>query len=870
LGLKFFLSLVFLCFGMLVSAQEINPSDSINNDSTRVPAVNDSLPAADSSKQTKKPIISPEAIEYDVNYSSKDSMLFDMKSSRMYMHGNAELTGEDMNLKSEYIEVNTKENYLYAIGVEDSMGNVTGMPEIKDGSDHFKAKSIKYNFNTKKGIIFDVVTEYSQGFIHGERTKRHPNNEIHILDGKYTTCDLDHPHFYIKLTKAKVIPGQKVVAGPMYFVIADIPLKFIGLPFGFIPSQKKNTSGFIIPQYGEEQKRGFFLRDGGYFWAVNDYMNTALTFDVYSQGTWGVNWRSNFKKRYKFSGSLDVKYNVNRFGEKVLPEYSETESFWVTGNFNQDAKANPNSTFGVSLNFGSSKHNEIEARNIEQLTDNTKSSNITYRRRRPGSIFNLTAKAGLTLNSKSNRANLELPSVSLNMNKQFPFQGLSKSGKSKWYDKISVGFSSSMSNKLATADSLLLTEESLYQMENGLQYSVPVSASYTVFSFFNFSPSISYKGRIYTDYIQKRQVYMPDNNDSLQLTVVNDTLQGIRHPYDFSFSAPISTKLYGLVNLKKGPVKAIRHVVSPSVSFSYRPDFSEDLWGFYGKYTGGDSTLYSYYENGIYGAPPKGKSGNLNFNLGNNFEMKVRDRKDTVDGEKKIPLLKRFDFSTSYNLAADSMNWSNLRISGNTQLLKNINVNFGATFDPYARDSTGRRVNEYEWDKNGILLRLVNTNLSLTGSLKPEVFSSKKDKEDENKASPGFEDMGFKPYNYVDIPYADFDVPWSLNLTYRISANNRFSVATQDYSKDISQTLNLSGNFTLTKKWSVNSRLDYDIAAQKFVYSSVSISRDLHCWAMNMTIVPFGQLKSYMFRIYIKSSVFDGIEYKKEKSRYDY
>jgi lipopolysaccharide assembly outer membrane protein LptD (OstA) len=856
---------------VFVSAQEINPSDSIKADSARyLPAVNDSLPAPDSSKQSKKQIISPEAIEYDVNYSSKDSMLFDMKSGHMYMYGSGELTGEDMNLKSEYIEVNTKENYLYAIGVEDSMGNVKGMPEIKDGSDHFKAKSIKYNFNTKKGIIFDVVTEYSQGFIHGERTKRHPNNEIHILDGKYTTCDLDHPHFYVKLTKAKVIPGQQVIAGPMYFVIADIPLKLIGLPFGYIPSQKKNTSGFIIPQYGEEQKRGFFLRDGGYFWAVNDYMNTALTFDVYSQGSWGLNWKSNFKKRYKFSGSLDVKYNVNRFGEKVLPEYSETQTFWVTGSFNQDSKANPNSTFGVSLNFGSSQHNEFEARDIEQLTDNTKSSNISYRRKRPGSIFNLTAKAGLTLNSRTNTANLELPSVSFNMDRQFPFQGLSKSGKSKWYDKITVGFSSSLSNKLTTTDSLLFTQESLYQMKNGIQYNVPISASYTVFSFFNFSPSISYKGRIYTDYIQKRQVYMPDDNDSLQLTVVNDTLQGLRHPFDFSFSAPISTKLYGLVSIKKGPVKAIRHVVSPGVSFSYRPDFSEDIWGFYGKYTGGDSTLYSYFENGIYGAPPMGKSGNLNFNLGNNFEMKVRDKKDTVDGVKKVALLKRFDFSTAYNLAADSMNWSNLRINGNTQLLKNINVNFGASFDPYARDSTGRRVNEYEWDKNKKLLRFVNANLSLTGTLKPDVFSSEKEEKSENRSSSDFNDMGFEPYDYVDIPYADFNVPWSLNLTYRISANNRFSTATQEYSKDISQTLNLSGNFTLTQKWSVNSRLDYDIAAQKFVYSSVSISRDLHCWAMNMTIVPFGQLKSYMFRIYIKSSVFDGIEYKKEKSRYDY
>lgn len=875
---------MFVVSSGLVYAQEITPGDSTLNDTSENRIMpqdslqndtgenrimpQDSIPDADSLKQ-KKTIISPEAIEYDVNYSSKDSMLFDMTTGMMYLYGTADLTGEDMNLKSEYIEVNTKENYLYAKGREDSLGNITGIPEIKDGQDHFKAKSLKYNFNTKKGIIFDVVTEYSQGYIHGERTKRHPNSEIHILDGKYTTCDLDHPHFYVKLTKAKVIPGKQVIAGPMYFVIADIPLKLLGLPFGYIPSQKKNTSGFILPQYGEEQKRGFFLRDGGYFWAINDYMNTALTFDVYSQGSWGLSWKSNFKKRYKYSGNLNVKYNVNRFGERVLPEFSETKTFWVQGSFTQDPKANPNSKIGVSLNFGSSQHNSFEARDIEQLTDNTKSSNVSYRYKRPGSIFNLTANAGLTQNTKTNSVNLEMPSLSLNMDRQFPFQGLSKSGKSRWYDKISVGFSSQMKNKLTTVDSLLFEQESLYKMENGLKYSVPVSASYTVFSFFNFAPSISYTGRLYSDYIEKRLVYMPDDRDSLQQRVVQDTISGIRHPFDFSLSAPVSTKLYGMVNFKKGPVKALRHVVSPSVSFSYRPDFSEDFWGYYGKYTGGDSTLYSYYSEGIYGSPSRGKSGNINLRLGNNLEMKVRNRKDTADGTKKFAILKRFDLSAGYNIAADSMNWSNLRLTGNTQLFKSINVNFGASFDPYARDSTGRSVNEFEWNKNQKLLRLVNANLSATGSLKPEVFSSgEEDKEEKN--APAFGPSGFRPYDYVDIPYADFSVPWSLNLTYRINVNNRFSSATQEYSVDFSQTVNLNGSFTFTDKWSVSARGDYDITARKFVYSSLSISRDLHCWAMEMTLVPFGQLKSYMFRIYVKSSVFDGIEYKKEKSRYDY
>ncbi len=851
---------------MVLGQDEPIPSDTLIVKETISEKSGDSI-ATDTIAPISMRVISKEAIEYDVNYSAEDSMLFDMTSGKMYLYGKGQLTGEGMDLKSEYIELNTAENYLYAEGRKDSTG-VVGMPEINDGKDHFKAKSIKYNFNTKKGIIYDVVTEYSQGFIHGERTKRHKNSEIHILDGKYTTCDLKHPHFYIKLTKAKVIPGKQVVVGPMYFVIADIPLKIVGLPFGYIPTHKTNTSGIIIPQYGEEKNRGFFLREGGYFWAINDYLNTAITFDVYSQGSLGANWKLNFKKRYKYSGNLNIKYNLNRFGEKVLPEYQETKTFWVSGSFTQDTKANPNGSFNASLNFGSSEHNTYEARDIEQFANNTYNSNIAYRRKRPGSIFNFTAAAKATLNTSSKIVNLDLPSMSLNMDKQFPFKRFSKSGKSKWYDKISVGFSSSFRNTLTTADSLVFTEESLNKMKNGFQYNIPISATYTMLKYFRISPSFRYTGRIYTDYIKQRLVKLPNAENELEETVVKDTMQGIRHPFDFSFSLPVSTKLYGLLNFKKGIIKAVRHVVSPSVSFNYRPDFSKEFWNFYGKYTDGDSTLYSYYTNGIYGRPPSGKSGNLSFNLGNNFEMKVRDKKDTVNGEKKIILLKRLNLGTSYNLAADSMNWSMLSISGTTQLLKKINVNFNASFDPYSRDSIGRRINVFEWEANRKIVRFSNASISLSGTLSPDVFSSDKNSKNEKKNT--VKDNSFEPYPYSNIEYVDFSVPWSLNLSYRMGVNNVFDKNTQEYSKKFKQTVNVSGSFELTPKWSLSSRIDYDITAKKFVYSSISINRDLHCWAMSMTIIPFGQLKSYMFRIYIKSSVFQGVEYKKERSRYEY
>ncbi|MEA2042165.1 MAG: putative LPS assembly protein LptD, partial [Bacteroidota bacterium] len=613
----FFTGLIVVFFSFISGAQIISPDSTIHLDTPAV--AEDSIPndSTNSDSIASGPKYSKDALTYDVTYSSKDSMLFDMQTGKMYLHGEANLKGEDMDLTSDYVEVNTKENYLFARGVEDSTGTVQGIPQIKDGNEQFKAKSIKYNFNTKKGIIYDVITEYSEGYIHGEKTKRHPNNEIHIMDGKYTTCNLDHPHFYIKLTKAKVIPGEKIVAGPMYFVIADIPLKIIGLPFGYIPSTKTNTSGFIIPEYGEEERRGFYLRQGGYFWAVNDYLNTALTFDAYSLGSWGANMRTSFKKRYKYSGNINIMYSHNQSGETILPNYTGTRTFWVKGSYNQDSKANPNSTFSASLNFGSSGHNSFNAVNIEQLTNNTTSSNISYRRKVPGSDFNFTSNISASQNTSTQMVNLNLPTMSLNMNRQYPFKMLSKSGTTHWYDKISVGFSSSLKNSLTSRDSLVFTKQSLYNMENGLKYNVPVSASFTILNHVNFSPSVSYTGRLYSKYINKRAIYMPNAEDSLVQTVAIDTLSGLNHPFDFSFSAPLSTTLYGTFNFKNDVVKAFRHIIKPRVGFSYRPDFGHERWGYYGEYyTETDTVNYSYYQNGIYGSPGSGKSGNITFGLG--------------------------------------------------------------------------------------------------------------------------------------------------------------------------------------------------------------------------------------------------------------
>lgn len=817
-----------------------NPNDSITNDTI------------------KKSIVSPDAVDEIIEYACEDSMMFSMTERKMYLYGKGQIKTTDMNLEADYVEINTDENFLFARGAPDSLGNIVGKPIFKEGENKFDAKTIKYNFKTKKGIVKDVITEHSQGYLHGGVTKIHENKEVHIEDGKYTTCDLDHPHFYLELTKAKVIPQKRIISGPMYFVIADIPLYFIGLPFGLIPSQKKNTSGILIPKYGEEAKRGFFLSNGGYFWAINDNYNTAVTFDIYSKGSWGTNLKLNFKERYKYTGALDFKFSKNRSGEKILPDYTETNTFWISANLSQDSKANPNSTFSGNLNFGSSSHNSYNAIDMDQLSDNTKSSSLSYQFSKPGSIFNFSANANFTQNTSTHSVNLTLPTIAFNMKRIFPFEDLG-TGK-KWYQKIGVGMNSSFKNSVTTIDSVFLTSQTFNNMKNGFKYSVPISTSFKLLNYFNVSPSFNYEGRVYTDYIQKREVYTFDRNDSLVTSFTNDTINALRAPFDFSFSLPVTTKVFGVFKFKKGKINAIRHVVTPSVSFNYRPDFSKEVWGYYGQYyPDKPDSLYSYFQAGLFGYPPAGKSGSLGFSLGNNLDMKVKNSKDTTESFNKISLLNNLNFSTSYNIAADSLRWSYFVIRGNTTLLKTINLNFNANFDPYIRDSLNVRVNRYEFTENKKLARIVSGGVSVSGSLNSKKRSESKDIRPET------------PYFFPnsEISYTAFDVPWDLNITYNFTMTNIFITAAQEYQKNITQTVSLKGNLSLTKNWRVTARSDYDFTAQKFSYSQLSIYRDLHCWEMSLFIIPYGYLKSYNFRINIKSNVFQGIEYKKEKSWHD-
>jgi len=820
--------------------------------------------SSDSIKNAKKDSnISSDAITDVIDYSSNDSILFSMYNKKMYLYGIGELSSEDMNLKSAFVEISTDDNYLYSKSVEDSLKTIK--PLLTQGKEKFTVNSIKYNFKSKKALILDAKMEQDQGFhLHATLGKKQTNGEFHIKNGKFTTCDLDHPRFYIRLTKAKKIPDKHVISGPMYFVIADIPLYIIGLPFGLLPNPKKNTSGVLIPEYGEDVNRGFYLRRGGYYWAINEKLNATLTGEIYSKGSWGLTLNSEFKQRYKYSGRVNLMYSKHKTGESVLPNSVAINTFWIKGSFRQDAKMYPNSNFSISVDYGSSKHTNLNSQNINQNANSQKSSNIAYSWSKPGSIFNFSANMGINLNTKTQLLNLNLPTISFNIKKQFPFKNIG-TGSNKWYQKIGYSLNLNARNTVTTIDTLFLREQTLQEMKNGLKYSIPINTSFKLFEFINVSPSINYTGRVYAKYLQEKNIYYL-KNDIPVLGITNDTISKINHPFDFSFSIPFSTKLYGIFNINKGRLQAIRHVMSPSISYNYRPDFSTDFWGFYG-YNEVDtiSPYYSHTKGFIFGTPPTGKSGAIGFSLGNNFEMKLKNKNDTIDKPTKIKLLDNLSLSTSYNLAVDSLNLSNIRISGSTRLFNNFSARFGASFDPYIRNENGTRINTFEWTKNKRIARFNNATISFSGSLKPN--DGKKGSGNNKNSSNNSETPDDIFYYYLnhDIPYTDFNIPWNLSINYNFVINNNFDRTSQKYVPKTTQTASLNGSFSLTENWKITASSRYDFSAHKFISANLSIHRDLHCWEMNFNVIPFGTWKSYTFRINIKSSVLKDLKYEKRK-----
>lgn len=897
---KIFIILILLILRLSVSAQDFSADSLSNNHKDSLLAGTDSVQVTVDSLEIKK---KPKSIvDMPIEYACDDSMLISFDDKRVFLYGTSKVKTGGMELSSDYMRMEMENNSIYAEGRYDSAKNETiGTPVFKDNKDEFEAKIIKYNFKSKEGFVYDVVTEQQSGYLFGEVTKMHANKEIHLKNGRYTTCDLPHPHFYLELTKAKMIPNDKIISGPAYFVLLDVPVYILGLPFGIFPRSKKTHSGIIIPSYGEESRRGFYLRDGGYYFSMGDYADLELLASYYTYGSWGMTASSKFKLRYKFSGSLNFQFTKNVFGEKEFItstnsdiKYSSTNSYLLRFSFNQDAKANPTSSFSANISYDKQNYDRYNATSVQDYAKSTTSSSVSYQKQMFGGFANFSASANMTQNLYDSTLAFTAPTMSFSVQKFFPFKRKVQVGSLRWYEKIGSSFNMNFTNSVPTiADSLLFKQEMFKQMKYGLKYSIPLSTSFNVLKYINVSPSINYTGRLYPSYLSRyaNNYYDLSGENDAKYSYSTDTIDALRHCFDFSASISASTKLYGIFQFNNAKrIKAFRHVLTPSIGVSWRPDFSEDVFGFY-ELDPGDLTgekKYCIYQNGVYGTPPSGKSASLNFSLGNNFEMKVKGKNDTIDGKyTKIKILESLNFSGSYNMAADSMKLSNISMSGSTRLFDKMTLNFSGTFDPYQLDSLGRRTKYYsiQETEGRQWARLTAARISTGFSLDSKTLGKKKKEEKENAANQYGEDPAQAETDEEgnitataeeveetrknsklskkekDGEFDYYSCPWSLSADYGFNYSHPNLKA-----PTITQTLNFSGSITFTEKWHVSLSSGYDFDAKKMTSTRVSVTRDLHCFNLSFYIIPFGRLKSYNFTLAFNSSMFQGLEYKKSQN----
>jgi len=884
----FFIILLTVSAGGILHAQQ---PDSITADTIR-PIVSDGFVVDSITGDTLHlPQARESDIEAEVVYTAVDSLVFSLDGGIVELYREGRITYQDIVLEADYIRYEMDKNLVVAYGLPDSAGTVVGKPVFTDANNSFKSKEIRYNFRSQKAYVKEVVTEQEGGHLHAEETKKQRSGHVHLKDGKYTTCDADHPHFYIAITKGISMPGDKIVSGPAYIVLEDVPLP-IGIPFGFFPNSKTKTSGILIPKYGEEQRRGFYLREGGYYFAMNDYMDLRVTGDIYTNGTWGVRVGSNYKVNYRFSGNLNVKYFKNITGYKNIEGlYNVSKDYSIGWSHAQDSRANPTSSFRASVNLSSSSYDKNHTRNINSVMTNTKQSSISYTKSWPNSPFNLSASLNHSQNSNTKGVNLTLPKVSLNMARITPFKRKVATGPKRWYEDIQLSYSSMLENRIRTTDSLLFTSSVWDDMQNGYKHSIPLSLSIKPFrktpmlQSFAVTPSLNYNGMLYT---RQRFKFVSGHTDQGDAVVTDTLINKISYAHSLfpSFSSGLAPKVYGMYTFTgDGRLEAIRHMMTPTASFSYVPDMSAIQADYYraviDEEDGDTVQVYSIYEDQIYGTPTtRGASGSLNFSLRNNLEAKMRSKVDTIDEVEKVKLIDNFNFSTSYNIFhTDTLTpaWRPINFNGSTRIFKNkLNLSFRGTMDPFGYSESKSRVRETYFAQTGKPLRLTNASVSAGFSLK-----SKQD----SKAGGGPDRSGIEKESQLNDPssatrdpkssydpnvdedyygdYVDFDIPWSLRVDYNFSYSKP-----KDESK-IVQTVRASGDFSLSPNWKIGFNTGYDLNRKEFTTTNLSIYRDLHCWEMRISVVPFGSYKSYNFQINAKSSILSDLKYNKRKAWQD-
>ncbi len=833
----------------------------------------DSLGQSQSQTQSSEPFI-----EDKIERSCSDSTIQDFKNNKIYYYGDAKVVYEDITIEAAFIEFDFDKRTVFAKGMTDSTGKLYGTPVFLEGDQKYNSETMTFNFDTKKGIITKVFTEDAMGYIHGSRIKKMDDNTINIKSGSYTTCsNPEHPHFEFHFGKAKVIPDDKIVTGPAYFKLAETPLP-IGVPFGIFPNSKGQRNGILVPSWGESANRGFYFENGGFYWGINENMDLQLVGDIYTRGSWALKPTFRYNKRYAFNGSFSGSYAVNKIGSKGSADYNESTDFKVRWVHKQDPKARPKSSFSADVYIVSSNYNKYNAISSNEYLSNTFQSSIAYQTS-IGSLFNFTANASHSQNTLTHIMTVTLPEVTFTMNRVYPFKNIGNTAKKRWYKDLYVSYTANAKNYVSMADSLYFQPNWLSNLQNGIQHRVPISMPVKLFKYITWTTSANFLDRMYFRYFEKEWVNdttMP-NGGYLR----TDTINQFRNVFSFDVSSTLTTKLYGQINFKKGPIRAIRHVFTPSIGISYNPDFSKDFWNYYDTYydVNGIEQLYSMFQGNIYGTPPSGKAGRINYSFGNNLEIKVPSRKDTITGMKKVKIIEDLTFSGSYDIAKDSLNFSYLSVNGRTTLFKNLSVRYSSIWDPYILDSTGRKqLNQFEWDVNKRLFRKnsVSWNFSLSYSLNNDTFKKNKGGT-RNSATRQFEssplaseeemhDIRSHPEDYVD-----WSTQWALSLSYNLTLSNSFSYIKYLLQDDrrVIQTLGVNGNVNLTPKWKVSVQTGWDFELKKLSYTSFTIYRDLHCWEMRFNWIPLGTYKSWNFTINVKAAALQDLKLSKKKDYRD-
>lgn len=865
----------------------------LNNavDSITLTTYNDSLieviTAIDSAKTDSIKNIKPEKelMSSAVKYTAKDTIRTNVLTQKVYLYNLAEVNYEDIKLTAGRISIDWNSNVVHATGILDTSGVLTQRPIFIQAGKTYETDTISYNFKSKKGIIRQVRTEEGEGYVTGNKIKKESSNVIYVRHGYFTTDEKLHPDYYLWSNKIKVIPGKEIITSFTQMYIVDVPTPLI-VPFGYFPTTETRRSGIIFPGFNFTEAQGYALQNGGYYWALSDYFDLSLTGDLYTNGSSSIRVRSNYSVRYKFRGSTDFRYETIIRGVEGREDYSKANNYFISLSHSQDAKANPNLTFSMSVNMSSSKYytqsfNQI---NNNNFLNNTTNSSVSLRKKWDDLPFRVALTASHSQNNNTNAVNMTLPNIRFDLDRQFPFAP--KNGPKKtWYHNIGISYNARAENKIETSDSLMFTSKMFDNLRNGLEHNIPISTSFKVMKYFTVSPSISYKERWYLNTVSKHW------NDKENITET-DTIPGFSRTKQFSFSAGTSTTIYGMLNFgKDSKIQALRHVMKPSVSYSYRPDFNDPIWGnvdFYKQGELGEVKEYSKFENGVYGYARGGLSSSINLSLKNTFEMKVKskndenkDDEDDKKSSKKIKLLENLNFSTSYNMAAQEFNWSTLRINGGTSLFnRNMSVNFNATLDPYAlvqEDDRWIRISEFNFDHTGDLFRVTNSGVTMNYR-----FSSK-NKSNNNSKSSSTKQLGSPSNSRIlgdgqdegqdrnrgskdndnavkaVLGYLDYNAPWSFNVNYSlnyVNSNNEPKVV---------NTLNFNGNIKATEKWDFGFSSGYDFKAKDLSYTSLNFNRDLDSFLMKFEWVPFGPRSTYYFFIGIKARMLQDLKYDRRR-----